>query len=291
MPAKRDSRPPRSKRRDHDAPEGREAAEGAESPERAGRPAPEAQEGPGTVRIIGGKHRGRTLVYSGDVRTRPMKDRVRESLFNLVSTFCEGRVAIDLFAGTGALGLEAISRGCSQAILLEKHLPTSITISKNVESLHEKEACEVCFADTFLWVRRAMEKLHPEVAGEGVAPAPRKVIPGQASNIRFLQNGLPWLIFCSPPYEFYLSRGRHGCPRAGTLECRPRSKRASDRMRYSRESDRAVARPDTRQRQLGHPRLSPRSHRHLAERICRVAPRRPFPLLWATCPSLGSTGS
>lgn len=206
MPAKRDSRPPRSKRRDHDAPEGREAAEGAESPERAGRPAPEAQEGPGTVRIIGGKHRGRTLVYSGDVRTRPMKDRVRESLFNLVSTFCEGRVAIDLFAGTGALGLEAISRGCSQAILLEKHLPTSITISKNVESLHEKESCEVCFADTFLWVRRAMEKLHPEVAGEGVAPAPRKVIPGQASNIRFMQNGLPWLIFCSPPYEFYLSR-------------------------------------------------------------------------------------
>lgn len=209
MSAKRDSRPSRSKRRDRqDHEQEEEVLEGEEAGnKRSSKKGAEPQEGPGTVRIIGGKHRGRSLIYSGDIRTRPMKDRVRESLFNLVSTFCDGRVAIDLFAGTGALGLEAISRGSPYAILIERHLPTSITISKNVESLGEKESCEVCFADTFLWIRRALEQVDPTSMAEGAArPAPRQVIPGQASSTRFLKNGLPWIIFCSPPYEFFLAR-------------------------------------------------------------------------------------
>src|SRR6185369_13778531 len=77
------------------------------------------------LRIIGGKLRGRKLQYSGDLRTRPMKDRVREAVFNLLGPGVKGSHAIDLFAGTGALGLEAISRGAAQATLIERHLPTS----------------------------------------------------------------------------------------------------------------------------------------------------------------------
>ena len=63
------------------------------------------------LRIIGGTFRGRKLEYAGDMRVRPMKDRVRESVFNLVGTDVKGKFVLDLFGGTGAVCLEAISRG------------------------------------------------------------------------------------------------------------------------------------------------------------------------------------
>ena len=71
--------------------------------------------GSGTVRIIGGLHGGRILRCSGDPRTRPMKDRVREAVFNLIGTEVKGTHVVDLFAGTGALGLEASCRGALSA--------------------------------------------------------------------------------------------------------------------------------------------------------------------------------
>src|SRR6478736_322408 len=77
------------------------------------------------LRIVGGTLRGRKLQYSGDVRTRPMKDRVREAVFNLLGPQVAGSHAIDLFAGTGALGIEAISRGATKATFIERHLPTA----------------------------------------------------------------------------------------------------------------------------------------------------------------------
>src|SRR5690349_8416360 len=69
-------------------------------PSKAGQ-SPE-ENGPKGVRIIGGTMRGRTIEYSGDPRTRPMKDRTREAVYNLVGPSVKGTHAIDLFAGTGA---------------------------------------------------------------------------------------------------------------------------------------------------------------------------------------------
>ena len=91
------------------------------------------------LRIIGGSFRGRKLRYepfrAGDNRvTRPMKHRVREAIFNLVGTAAEGRHAIDLFAGTGALGLEALSRGAAHATFIEKHVPTARVIEENIKA-------------------------------------------------------------------------------------------------------------------------------------------------------------
>ena len=86
-------------------------------------------------RIVGGTMRGRKLLYSGDLRTRPMKERVREAVFNLVGPAVKGKQAVDLFAGTGALGLEAISRGAARAIFIERHYPTLQLIRRNVQSL------------------------------------------------------------------------------------------------------------------------------------------------------------
>jgi len=138
---------------------------------------PMAATGPVGVRIIGGKFRGRKLEYSGDLRTRPMKDRVREALFNLLGHAVEGKVAIDLFAGTGALALEALSRGASRAVLIERHRPTAQTIHRNAITLGIEAVVEITSADTFLWARRL-----PDL---GTAP---------------------WVVFCSPPYEFYVAR-------------------------------------------------------------------------------------
>src|SRR5215468_6014297 len=97
------------------------------------------------LRIIGGSLRGRKLQYSGDVRTRPMKDRVREAVFNLLGPQVAGNHAIDLFAGTGALGLEAISRGAAKSTFIERHLPTSNLIKRNAAALGVAEQINVVF--------------------------------------------------------------------------------------------------------------------------------------------------
>jgi 16S rRNA (guanine(966)-N(2))-methyltransferase RsmD len=106
-----------------------------------------------------------------------MKDRVREALFNLLSTTVKGKIAIDLFAGTGALGLEALSRGASRAVFIERHRPTAQTITRNAVTLGVDANVEVTSADTFLWAKRL-----PDL--------------GQ----------VPWVVFCSPPYDFYVAR-------------------------------------------------------------------------------------
>ncbi len=129
------------------------------------------------IRIIGGQFRGRKLLYTGDLRTRPMKDRVREAVFNLVGTEAKGRHAIDLFAGTGALGLEALSRGATRATFIEQHFPTARVIEQNAATLDVTTRCEVEPGNTFLWVRHKQ-----------------------------LSTDLPWLVFCSPPYAFYIER-------------------------------------------------------------------------------------
>lgn len=143
---------------------------------------PRAQAGLAEVRIIGGEHRGRKLHYQGDPRTRPMKDRVREAVFNLLGQDVLGKRAIDLFAGTGVLGLEALSRGAAQAVCFEQHFPTAELIRQNAGILGLSDRVQVEAADTFVWFRRAA----------------RSGIPWPAE--------LPWLVFVSPPFDFYVDR-------------------------------------------------------------------------------------
>ncbi|HEY5311569.1 MAG TPA: 16S rRNA (guanine(966)-N(2))-methyltransferase RsmD [Pirellulales bacterium] len=131
------------------------------------------------LRIIGGRLRGRRIAYSGEARTRPMKDRVREAVFNLLGPSVAGKRVLDLFAGTGALGLEAISRGAAKAIFYEQHFPTAAVIRQNFAVLGLEADCEVIAANTFVQLR-----------------------PGAISVPR----DLAWVVFCSPPYAFYVER-------------------------------------------------------------------------------------
>ena len=71
------------------------------------------------MRIIAGIHRGRKLVAPEGLVTRPMTDRVRENLFNILAPHLEGAVVLDLFCGSGALGLEALSRGAHLCLFVD----------------------------------------------------------------------------------------------------------------------------------------------------------------------------
>ena len=134
------------------------------------------------LRIIGGRLGGRQIQYSGDQRTRPMKNRVREAMFNLVGPWVKGTYTIDLFAGTGAVGLESVSRGSVGATLVEKHFPTARIIQDNVRSLGIEATVDVVSGDAFHWLDHRMEtQFHPP-------------------------EGIPWSMFFCPPYDFFIDR-------------------------------------------------------------------------------------
>jgi 16S rRNA (guanine966-N2)-methyltransferase len=152
------------------------------------------------LRIIGGTLRGSKLRYEifqqgGDPVTRPMKHRVREAIFNLIGTECTGKHAVDLFAGTGALGLEAISRGSVSATFIEKHVPTARVIEENIKYLGLKERAELLVTSAFLWGKRDLPSLDW-----------RSRIDDLKSANQRPQSESPWVVFCSPPYAFYHER-------------------------------------------------------------------------------------
>jgi 16S rRNA (guanine966-N2)-methyltransferase len=84
------------------------------------------------VRIISGRLRGRKLVAVKGLSTRPTSDRTREAIFNILGQAVTGQAVLDLFAGTGALALEAISRGAASALLVDNARTAIDTIYKNV---------------------------------------------------------------------------------------------------------------------------------------------------------------
>ena len=104
------------------------------------------------MRIISGKARGTKLYTLEGQDTRPTLDRVRESLFNIIQNEIQDSIFLDIFAGSGAVGLEAVSRGASKAILCEKSKAAIHIIEKNVEKTHCKDKIKLYQMDfrTFL---------------------------------------------------------------------------------------------------------------------------------------------
>ena len=88
------------------------------------------------MRIISGKARGTKLYTLEGENTRPTLDRVKESIFNIIQNEIEGAKILDLFAGSGAIGLEFLSRGAEKAVLCDKSKEAINIIRKNVEKTH-----------------------------------------------------------------------------------------------------------------------------------------------------------
>ncbi len=89
----------------------------------------------GAVRIIGGSWRGRRIAVPAATGLRPTGDRLRETLFNWVAPLVPGSTCLDLFAGTGVLGLEALSRGAAAVVFVERQRDLALALESNLEKL------------------------------------------------------------------------------------------------------------------------------------------------------------
>lgn len=95
------------------------------------------------MRIISGKYAKRNLFTLKSNRTRPTSDKVKESLFNSLGQFFQGGNVLDLYAGSGALGIEAVSRGCDHASLVDINHAACTIIKKNVALTKEEQRFNV----------------------------------------------------------------------------------------------------------------------------------------------------
>ncbi len=107
---------------------------------------------PGTLRIIAGTWRRRRLIVPNIAGVRPTPDRVRETLFNWLNPWLPGARCIDLFAGTGALCLEALSRGAGSAVMLEASFEVAAVLRENIARLGAEQA-EVIVADALTYLQ------------------------------------------------------------------------------------------------------------------------------------------
>jgi 16S rRNA (guanine966-N2)-methyltransferase len=122
------------------------------------------------MRIVAGRHRGRRLRAPAGAETRPTADRVREALFSILGSV-EGMRVLDLYAGSGALGIEALSRGAGPVTFVESARPALAAIRANLAAIGAENA-EVAAADAVGWLRAAATR-------------------GAAYD----------LVFCDPPYD------------------------------------------------------------------------------------------
>ena len=111
-----------------------------------------AQGGRGQIRIIGGQWRGRNLTFPDIEGLRPTTDRVRETLFNWLAPQIHGARCLDLFAGSGALGLEALSRGAALCDFVDSSGKAMAQIQAHLKTLeaHDRGHCHKCLAQDYL---------------------------------------------------------------------------------------------------------------------------------------------
>jgi len=99
------------------------------------------------VRIVAGKYRSRVLRSLRSRELRPTSDRLRETLFDILGASVEGSVVVDVYAGTGAVGIEALSRGAAEVTFIEKHPAAATLIRRNLESLRVESGAMILAMD------------------------------------------------------------------------------------------------------------------------------------------------
>jgi 16S rRNA (guanine966-N2)-methyltransferase len=105
------------------------------------------------MRVIGGTYRNRTLATPKGTQTRPTSGQLRECLFNICQSYIEGARFLDLFAGSGAVGIEALSRGASHATFIDASKEALACIRKNIESFGLEDRSVILGQDFFQGLR------------------------------------------------------------------------------------------------------------------------------------------
>ena len=110
------------------------------------------------IRLISGTYGGRVIEGSGTKRTHPMGERIRGSLFNIIGTEIKDAVVLDAFAGSGSLGLEAVSRGAKHATFIERDRVAQNVISNNIKTLGVENATKLVKAPVGTWQNTTKEQ-------------------------------------------------------------------------------------------------------------------------------------
>lgn len=156
------------------------------------------QQKTGQLRIIGGQWRSRKLAFPDVEGLRPTPDRVRETLFNWLQVVVPGARCLDLFAGSGALGLEALSRGAAQAVFVDQDAVATRCLRNHLQTLHATGA-QVIQADALTWLQGGRFR-HPAPSTDGPVPraqdAQEPASPHGATQVFDV-------VFVDPPYRLY----------------------------------------------------------------------------------------
>lgn len=104
------------------------------------------------MRITSGEFKGRTISVPSGENVRPTQDRVREALFSMLGDCVEGVAFLDLFAGSGAVGIEAVSRGASRSVFVERDRRSFACLSANIAGIGAAPRCETHCADVLAWL-------------------------------------------------------------------------------------------------------------------------------------------
>lgn len=113
----------------------------------------------GTLRVISGTLRGRRLVSVPGDTTRPITDRVKESLFDIIGGDIRDAAILDLFGGTGAVGIEAISRGAASVRFIDLHPKAVATIKQNLATTGVANQAEVFHGDAFAFLGKSPDRV------------------------------------------------------------------------------------------------------------------------------------
>jgi 16S rRNA (guanine966-N2)-methyltransferase len=117
---------------------------------------------PNQLRIIGGRWRGRRLSFPDVEGLRPTPDRVRETLFNWLAPIIEGARCLDLFTGSGALGLEALSRGATEVVMVDRDPEVITRLKEHIQTL-QAHGAQLVQADALAWLQSPRRDQHFDI--------------------------------------------------------------------------------------------------------------------------------
>jgi 16S rRNA (guanine966-N2)-methyltransferase len=110
------------------------------------------------MRVSGGSGRGRRLKVPAGDRVRPTSDKVKQALFNILGAKVEGAVFLDLFAGTGSIGIEALSRGAGRTVFIDDARRSLDAVRHNIEQAGFGELAQVTASKAETFVRKALDR-------------------------------------------------------------------------------------------------------------------------------------
>ncbi len=137
------------------------------------------------MRIVGGSARGRKIMAPRGRATRPTLDHIREALFNILGARVEGAHVLDLFAGTGAMGIEALSRGAEHCVFVESSPAALKLITSNLKDLDLADRATISSGDVFRQATRLRRR--GEIFDIAIAAPPYRLIATDAGEARLLR--------------------------------------------------------------------------------------------------------